>query len=531
MKRFDYVVVGGGSAGCTVASRLSENGEYSVALLEAGGTHNNPLISIPFNFAFTVPKGSHNWSFETVPQPGLNGRIGYQPRGKVLGGSSSINAMVYIRGAKEDYDNWQALGNRGWSYEDVLPFFRKAQNRQKGANEFHGIGGPLSVSPPRSPNPLNDTFIQAGVECQIPRNDDFNGATQEGIGFYELTQDNGRRCSTAHAYLTPAQNRENLTIFKRSIAEKVMIENGRAIAVRAKIDGRAQIIRANKEVILSCGAFQSPQLLLLSGIGPKSKLEEHKIDQVLELPGVGENLTDHLDYSLIYESDSEYCLGRNARSVFRVAMNQLQYLIFKRGVMTTNFNESGAFYYTNPEEPSPDIQLHFAFSMVDQHGLKKHGRGGFTCHICVLRPKSVGSVKLADANPNSPPLIDPAFLKDERDLDTMLAGVKQAQQIMQAPSFDAHRGKALYAGASNDDEELKEDIRNRADTIYHPVGTCKMGPDSDPNAVVDQRLRVRGIKSLRVIDASIMPKIVSGNTNAPSIMIGEKGAHMILEDA
>jgi len=420
MHKFDFVVVGAGSAGCTVASRLSENGKYQVALLEAGGSHNNPLISIPFNFAFTVPKGPHNWSFETVPQEGLNGRRGYQPRGKVLGGSSSINAMVYIRGAKEDYEHWAALGNEGWSYEEVLPFFKKAQNRVKGANEYHAQGGPLTVSPPRSPNPLNDMFIKAGMDCQLPYNEDFNGETQEGIGYYELTQDRGKRCSAALAYVTPAEKRKNLTIFKQAFVEKVLVENGQATGVMVKLNGNLQLIKARREVILSCGAFQSPQLLLLSGIGAKDKLDPHKIKVVHELPGVGENLYDHVDFCLMYQSDSEHVLGKNARSVFRVAWNQFKYFAGRRGILTTNFNESGAFYFTNPDERSPDIQLHFAFTLVDQHGLKRHGRGGFSCHVCVLRPKSHGNLTLADANPATPPLIDPAFLKDERDVATLL---------------------------------------------------------------------------------------------------------------
>jgi choline dehydrogenase-like flavoprotein len=531
LNSFDYIIVGGGSAGCALANRISENGRFTVALLEAGGSHRDPLIQIPFNFAFTVPKGPKNWSFETVPQPGLNGRKGYQPRGKALGGSSSINAMIYIRGVREDYDAWEALGNKGWSYNDVLPYFKRAENRVKGADDFHSTGGPLSVSPPRSPNPTNEIFIRAGLECQIAANDDFNGASQEGIGYYELTQNRGQRCSSAHAYLNPAKNRSNLTVITHAFGQKIEFYGKRAIRVVAKVKGQTQSFRANKEIIIASGAFQSPQLLLLSGIGPRDKLAPHGIDQLIDLPGVGENLHDHIDYSLLYKSTYPHVLGLNPRSVFRVAFNQAKYLFGRRGIMTTNFNESGAFIYADDSEPSPDIQLHFAFSLVDQHGLKKHRTGGYTCHVCLLRPKSRGTLSLNDDRANSKPVIDPAFFKEESDLQSMLAGVKKTQQIMQAPAFDGIRGEALYASASTDDAELIEDIRNRADTIYHPVGTCKMGPDSDAMAVVDSSLKVRGVEGLRVIDASIMPSIISGNTNAPSIMIGEKGADLVLADA
>lgn len=527
MHKFDYIIVGGGSAGCVVANRLSENGRFSVALLEAGGTHRNPLVSVPFNLAATVARGPLNWSFETVPQAGLKNRIGYQPRGKALGGSSSINAMIYIRGVQQDYDGWSNAGNTGWSYRDVLPFFLKAENHAKGQDEFHSAGGPLSVSPPRSPNPTNDIFIQAGLECQVPHNTDFNGASQEGIGYYELTQENGRRCSAAHAYLDPARRRSNLSVFTKTFAQKIEFDQKQAKRVIAIVDGQQTVFQAEKEVILSAGAFQSPQLLMLSGIGPKEELEKHGIEQIVDLPGVGENLQDHIDYSLIYRSKYPHVLGVNSRSVTKVALAQLKYLFQKRGILTTNFNESGAFLFGDPSAPSPDIQLHFAFTIVDEHGTRRHTHGGYTCHVCLLRPKSKGSVRLADSNPSTMPLIDPAFLKEETDLRDLLAGVKKSQEIMRAPAFNGVRGEGLYASDSNDDAEIIEDIRNRADTIYHPVGTCKMGPASDPMAVVDPSLKVRGIDRLRVIDASIMPNIVSGNTNAPSIMIGEKGSEMI----
>lgn len=531
MSSFDYIIVGGGSAGCVLANRLSASGKHTVALLEAGGTHRSPLVTIPFNLGVVVTSGLKNWRFQTVPQEGLNGRTGYQPRGKALGGSSSINAMLYLRGAKEDYDLWESMGNPGWSYKDVLPYFKRSEDRVRGENEYRAVGGPLSVAPPRSPNPANKIWLKAGQECQLPLNDDFNGASQEGVGYFELTQKRGERHSAAHAYLDPVEKRSNLTIYTEAFAHRVTFEGKRANGVEVKIGGKMETLTANKEVILSCGAFQSPQLLMLSGIGPKSKLEPHGITQIVDLPGVGENLHDHLDFSLIYQSDYKHLLGVNARSIFGVAINQMKYWFQRRGVLTTNFNESGGFAYTDPSEPSPDVQFHFAFVILDNHGRTRHKFGGYTCHVCLLRPKSRGSVDLASADPEAHPLIDPAFLREESDVKNMLAGVKKAQQLLRAPAFDEIRGKPLYATGSDDDEELLEDIRSRADTIYHPVGTCKMGPDSDPNAVVDASLKVKGVEGLRVVDASVMPSIVSGNTNGPTIMVGEKGADLILADA
>lgn len=529
MRAFDFIIVGGGSAGCALANRLSECGRFSVALLEAGGSHRNPLVRIPFNFAFTVPRGPLNWSFETVSQPGLNGRRGYQPRGKVLGGSSSINAMVYIRGVKEDYDGWAEQGNEGWAYDEVLPYFKKSQNREAGANEFHGVGGPLSVSAVRNRHLANDLFINAGIECQIPHNEDFNGPSQEGIGYYEVTQENGRRCSSAHAYLEPAKGRQNLTIIKHARVHRVNFRGKRAVGVNVSIKGKGTVLHAKKEVVLSAGALQSPQLLLLSGVGAKAQLDRHGIPQVAELPGVGENLHDHIDFSLCYKSSHKSLFGLNPRSIFKVLAKQFNFWVRGEGIMTTNFNESGAFYKADASEKTPDTQLHFAFSIVDDHGSKKHG-SGYTCHVCLLRPRSRGRLELESADPEASPLIDPAFLQDERDLDQLVLGVRKAQQIMRSPAMDEIRGTPLYGSDCEDEAELIEDIRNRADTIYHPVGTCKMGPDSDPMAVVDSSLKVRGVTNLRVVDASIMPSIVSGNTNAPSIMIGEKGAAMILDE-
>ncbi|HAF68191.1 MAG: glucose-methanol-choline oxidoreductase [Gammaproteobacteria bacterium] len=525
---FDYVVVGGGSAGCTIASRLSESGQHSVCLLEAGDSHTSPLITVPFNVALTISRGFKNWNFETTPQKGLNGRQGFQPRGKALGGSSSINGMIYIRGVPEDYDAWADLGNTGWAWQDVFPYFKKSEDHVAGETEDHGVGGPLTVSPVRSPNPLNDIFIRAAEEAQIPRNDDFNSGSQEGVGYYELTQRNGERCTAAHAYLDPALGRKNLTVIQEAYVEKVTIAGKRATGVQALIKGQRKAIRANREVIVSAGALQSPQVLLLSGIGSPDKLTPHGIEIRHELAGVGENLHDHPDYTLLYKSTSHHAIGANTRSGIKIMWDTLQYRLRRRGMLTTNFNESGAFFYTDRSEPSPDVQLHFALSIVDSHGRKIHRYPGYTCHVCVLRPKSRGNLTLTDANPLTAPQIDPAILADNRDMDVMLNGVLKAQQIMEGPAFEKVLAEPLYESGSHDLDILREDIRNRADTIYHPVGTCKMGQDD--MAVVDERLKVHGLEGLRVADASIMPMVISGNTNAPSIMIGEKCAAMILED-
>ncbi|MFV1849087.1 MAG: GMC family oxidoreductase [Thalassospira sp.] len=526
---FDYVIVGGGSAGCTIASRLSESGQYNVCLLEAGGTHKSPLVTIPFNLAVTVSRGVKNWNFETTPQVGLNGRKGFQPRGKALGGSSSINAMIYIRGVKEDYDSWAALGNNGWSYDEVLPYFKKAEDHVAGETDIHGVGGPLTVSPVRSPNPLNDVFIRAAEEAQIPLNTDFNTGSQEGAGYYELTQRNGERCSAARAYLDPAEGRKNLTVLQNAYVERVILEGKKATGVQASIGNKSQRINAAREVIVCAGALQSPQVLLLSGIGAPDKLTPHGISVAHNLPGVGENLHDHPDYALLYKTSSSDAIGANTRSGLKIMWDSIQYKLRRRGMLTTNFNESGAFFYTDRSEPSPDIQLHFAISIVDSHGRKIHRYHGYTCHVCVLRPKSRGNLTLTNSDPQTHPQIDPAILAHDDDMETMLKGVMKAQQIMEGPAFDSIRGEPLYGSGLKDRDELIEDIRNRADTIYHPVGTCKMGQDD--MAVVDEQLKVKGLDGLRVADASIMPIVISGNTNAPSIMIGEKCAAMILEEA
>ena len=535
---YDYIIVGGGSAGCTLAGRLSEDPNVSVALIEAGGPDRSTLIHCPAGLAVMAKFELNGWGYNTVPQPGLNGRKGYQPRGKVLGGSSSINAMVYARGHARDYDDWAARGNPGWSYADVLPYFKRAEHNERGADDFHGEGGPLNVMDLRSPNPFLTAFMEAGLQAGERHNTDFNGADQEGIGAYQVTHKNGERFSAAKAYLTPHLGRANLKVITRALITRVVTETRdgqvHAVGVEYRADaghGAVQNLRLKPggEVLLSAGAFGSPQLLMLSGIGPADHLREHGIGVVHDLPGVGENLHDHPDVVMVVNAPKLTDLfGLSWQGTVNAVRAILEWRRSRSGMLTTNFAEAGGFIKSAPEEAIPDLQLHFVVGKLVDHGRKTVFGHGYSCHVCLLRPKSRGTLRLASPDPRRAPLIDPAFLQDPDDMARMVRGFKRVRELMHQPALTRHGGveTAVSASAQTDDQ-IEQFIRNHADTIYHPVGSCRMGPDDDPMAVVDAQLRVRGVQALRVIDASVMPQVVGGNTNAPVIMMAEKAVDMM----
>lgn len=526
MTEFDYIVIGGGAGGCAVAGRLSEDPQVSVCLLEAGKDDDQMLVKVPFGTVAMLPTKINNWAFETVPQPGLGGRRGFQPRGRGLGGSSLINAMVYTRGHPADYDEWAALGNPGWSYADVLPYFRKSESNERGEDAFHGGSGPLAIADLRDANPASLAFVAAAEQAGYARNTDFSGERQEGFGLYQVNQVNGRRCSAAKAYLEPAAGRDNLAILTDAHVTRVLLEGGEAVGVALIRGGTPERLRARREVIVCAGAFQSPQLLMLSGIGTGAELQKHDIGVRHDLPGVGRNLQDHPDYTVIYQSRSAALFGRTPRKLAQILLAIPRYRFAGRGMLTSNASEAGGFYASRPGLARPDLQAHFVIGLSDEHGRKRHlGIYGMTCHVCVLRPASRGSVTLGSRDPLAAPLIDPNFLGAEEDVALMVAGVRATRTIMRQAALDPYRGKELYGEQAQTDAELTELIRSRADTIYHPVGTCKMGKDA--LAVVDHALRVRGVGRLRVVDASVMPTLIGGNTNAPAMMIAEKAADMI----
>lgn len=525
MEEFDYIVVGGGSAGCVVASRLSEDPAIKVCLLEAGGAGNNWVVKAPIGIAIQVPSKTNNWAFETVPQPGLNGRAGYQPRGKALGGSSAINAMVYIRGHRSDYDGWAALGNPGWAYDDVLPYFKKSENNESIHDAFHGEGGPLNVADLRTQNPFQDYFLDAGRQLQLPVNGDFNGAHQQGLGIYQVTQKNGERWSAARAYIEPNLSRPNLKVVTGALARKILFDGKRATGVEFGRDGKIESVSARREVILSSGAFQSPQLLMLSGIGNAADLQRLGIEVVQHSPGVGQNLQDHIDFAFSYRSKTSDNFGVSFAGFRRLWKEIGRYRRQGRGMVTSNIAECGGFLKTDPDLPVPDIQLHFSMGMADNHGRTRHLGHGFGCHVCLLRPKSRGTVMLGSADPAAAPRIDPKFYDHPDDIEVMVKGFKITRRIMDAEPLARWRTAEMYSEKVRSDDDIRMILRSRSDTVYHPVGTARMGTDAQ--AVVDPQLRVAGVERLRVVDASIMPTLIGGNTNAPSIMIGEKAAAMI----
>lgn len=529
-QEFDYLVLGGGSAGCAVAGRLSEDPAVSVAVLEAGKGGDNWLVNVPGAMVLGVAIKTNLLPLDTIPQRGLNGRVGYQPRGKVLGGSSSINAMVYIRGHHSDYDHWAALGNTGWSWADLLPYFKKSEHNYSIQDEWHGTDGPLAVSDSRTDNPVHQMWLDAARQVGYPLNTDFNGAEQEGVGIYQVTQVNGERCSAARAYLLPyLGKRNNLKVELQAQILRILFDGKRAAGVEFVQNGVTRVLRARKEVILSAGAFQSPHLLLLSGIGDGQELQQFGIRTVHHLPGVGKNLQDHPDFVFGYKTRSLDMMGVSFPGMARSWREIQRYRAERRGMMTSNFAEGGAFLKTRPDLAVPDIQLHLVTALVEDHARKFNFGHGYSCHVCLLRPKSRGRVGLLGADPHQQPLIDPDFLGHEDDLHDLVTGFKMTRKMMEAPAFAPILEEDLFTAHIKTDDDIVRVLRERVDTVYHPVGSCKMGVDD--MAVVDPQLRVRGVEGLRVVDASIMPTLIGGNTNATSMVIGEKAADMIRADA
>lgn len=515
---FDYIIAGAGSAGCALAGRLSENPNTRVLLLEAGGRDWHPFIHMPAGLAKLVGLPSVNWKFDTEPEAELNERRLFWPRGRVLGGSSSINAMCYCRGHHKDYDNWLSAGNPGWGFADVLPYFIKSEDQENGASEFHGVGGPLSVQNLRHSNPLSKTFIEAAQQAGYKRNDDFNGAHQRGFGLYQVTQRNGRRCSSAVAYLRPAMDRPNLLVRTGAVVEQIQLHQHRAEAVRYRWKGK-EVRAEGGKIILSGGAIGSPQMLMLSGIGPAEHLHSHGIRVRHDLPGVGLNLQDHLDICTLVKSHQTTTYDQ----LNDIAVG-LRYLFDRKGPGSSNIAEGGGFIVSrHAPDDRPDIQMHFVPALLDDHGRNRLPGHGMTLHACALRPESRGVIRLKSRDPAAAPAIHANYLSSDYDRKMMLECARLAREIFAQPAFATSAGEEILPGkAVQSEAELMEFIRRKAESIYHPIGTCKMGQDA--LAVVDHKLRVHGLEGLAVVDASIMPTLVSGNTNAPTIMIAEKFA-------
>jgi choline dehydrogenase len=527
----DYVIVGAGSAGCVLANRLSADPDVSVVLMEAGGRDWNPWIHVPVGYFKTMHNPSVDWCYRTEPDPGLNGRQLDWPRGKVMGGSSSLNGLLYVRGQPQDYDRWRQMGNTGWGWDDVLPLFKRSEKQERGADEFHGDQGALHVSNMRLQRPICDAWVAAAQAAGYPFNPDYNGAAQEGVGYFQLTAHRGRRCSSAVAFVNPVRDRKNLTILTKAQARRITFEGNKAVGVtyndRA---GNEQVVRSRGEIIVSSGAIGSPQLLMVSGIGAGTELTAQGVDVVRDLPGVGKNLQDHLQARLVFKCN-EPTLNDEVRSLINQARIALKYALFRAGPMTMAASLATGFIKTSDHVETPDIQFHVQPWSADSPGEGVHPFSAFTMSVCQLRPESRGRIALASSDISVHPKIHPNYLATQTDCQTIVEGVKIARRIAKHAPLESKISQEFRPDASLDLDDYEGTLdwaRNHSSSIYHPTGTCKMGPGKD--AVVDARLRVHGIEGLRVADCSIMPEIVSGNTNAPAIMIGEKASDLIIED-